>query len=260
MAAVSPGEVCAVNLTLMATVLWAAGFVLNAALVLVLVYKRRYKVLPWFTGFIAAGCVYTAALFLGYRYGSKHVYAGLYWTCDFIDLLLQVAVVLEIARTILQRSGNWVEGAKLRLALMGVSAPVIAGTMALLMKPVAETRVDGIYARADLFTTILVFLLFLAVVVAAQQLGTGWRSYAMRVSYGLVTWVSVGFLTDTLHAYWRTLGHFSLLENIHIVAFQLVTVLWCIAFWLPERIMAPVGKEEIMRLESVSRTLKYGQR
>lgn len=245
---------------MMATVLWAAGFVLNAALVFVLFYKRRYRVLPWFTTFITAGCVYTVALFLGYRYGSKQVYAGIYWTCDFMDLGLQVAVVLEIARTILQRSGKWVEGAKLRLAFMGVSAPLIAGAMALLMKPFAETPMDGIYARASLFATILVFALFIAVVMAAQQLGTGWRSFAMRVSYGLVTWVSVGFLTDTLHAYWRTLGRFSVLENAHMIAFQLVSILWCIVFWRPERVMAPIGEEEKNRLESLRRRLEYGQR
>ena len=82
----------------------------------------------------------------------------------------------------------------------------------------------------------------------------------MRVSYGLVTWVSVGFLTDTLHAYWRTMGHFSLLEHVHDVTFQLVTILWCIAFWLPERAVAPLGKEVIIRLESVKRRLEYGHR
>lgn len=248
------------NLTVMATVLWAAGFVLNAALVFVLVYKHRYRVLPWFTAFIIAGCLYTSALFVGYRYGSKHAYAVIYWTCDFMDLALQVAVVLEIARAMLRRSGKWVEGAKFRLLLMGMSAPLIAGCMAVLMKPVAEMAIDVIYARASLFATVLVFLLFVAVIVAAHQLGTGWGSYAMRVSYGLVTWVSVGFLTDTLHAYWRTLGHFTLLENVHIVAFQVVTILWCVAFWLPERVVVPMSNEEKSRLESVRRRLEYGQR
>ena len=248
------------NLSLMATVLWVAGFILNAALLFVLLFKRRYRTLPWFTAFIAAGCLYTIALFLGYRYGSKRAYAVIYWSCDFIDLLMQIGVVLEIGRAVMTRSGKWVEGAGSRLVMMGLSAPLIAAIMALLMKPAAETRMDGLYARASLFTTILVFLLFVGVVAASHQLATGWRSHAMRVSYGLVIWVSVGFVTDTLHAYWRTLGHFTLLENVHIVAFQGVTVLWCVAFWLPERVMAPLGKDEIIRLESVQRRLEYGQR
>lgn len=249
-----------VNLTTMATVLWAAGFVLNAALLVVLLYKRRYRVVPWFTVFIAAGCAYTIALFLGFRFSSKHVYAVIYWSCDFIDLLLQVAVVLEIARIVLQRSGRWVEGARLRLTIMGASAPVIAGVMALLMKPAAETRLDGLYARGSLFATMLVFLLFVSVVAASFQLGLGWQNFAMRVSYGLVIWVSVGFMTDTLHSYWRTLGHFSLLENVHIVVFQIVTIFWVVAFWVPERVLAPATASEILSLEAVRRRLEYGQR
>ncbi len=244
----------------MATFLWAAGFVLNAALLSVLLYKRRYRVLPWFTLFIAGGCAYTIALFLGFRFGSKHLYAIIYWACDFIDLLLQVAVVLEIAKIVLQRSGRWVEGARLRLTIMGASAPVIAGVMALLMKPAAETRLDEIYARGSLFATMLVFLLFVAVVTASFQLGLGWRNFAMRVSYGLVVWVCVGFLTDTLHSYWRTLGHFSLLENVHIVVFQIVTIFWGIALWSPEMVITPANDGEKTSLETLRRRLEYGQR
>lgn len=243
------------NLSLIATALWAAGFVLNAALVFVLLYKRRYRTVPWFTAWIGMGCVYTIALFLGYRFSSKHIYAVIYWSSDFFDLLLQVAVVLEIAAIVLRRSGSWVEGARVRLGLMGASAPLVAFAMAWLMKPAAETRLDAWAARASLFTTILIFLLFIAVVMASHQLGLGWRSYAMRESYGLVVWVVVAFLTDTLHAYWRTLGHFTSLENVRIAVFQLVSIYWVIAFWFPEPALAPITSENITQLEALQRQL-----
>ena len=119
--------------SLLATVIWAAGFVLNAALLLVLLCKRRYRAVPWFSGWIGFGCLYTITLFIAYRIGSKHLYAVLYWSGAFIDLLFQVAVVLEIARNVLQRSGRWVEGARLRLILMGAIAPVVGLGMAWFM-------------------------------------------------------------------------------------------------------------------------------
>ncbi len=250
------------NLTLIERVLWAVGFVLLAALLFVLLYKRRYREVPWFTAFIAGGCIYTIALFLGYRLGSKHAYAVIYWICDFVDLFMQVAVVLEIAKIVMQRSGRWVEGARMRLALMSAVAPLIAVSMALLMKSAADTRLDQIYARSSLFTTILIFLLFVAVVAVSYQLGLGWQTYVMREGYGLILWVSVNFLTDTLHAYWRTFGYFSLLENIHNATFQIVSLYWIIAFWVPERAFVPknLSESEILRLESVKRRLEYGQR
>lgn len=247
------------NLSLMATVLWAAGFVLNAALVSVLLLKRRYRTVPWFTAWIGLECLETIALFLAYRFASKHAYAVIYWTSDFLDVSLQAAVVLEIAATVLRRSGRWVAGARVRLAAMGATAPIVALVMALLMHPAAETPLDAWAARASLFTTILVFLLFIAVVVASAQLGLGWRSYAMRESYGLVVWVVIAFLTDTLHSYWRTLGHFTLLENVRIAVFQLASVYWIVIFWLPEPELVPITLENKNRLEAVQRQLEYGK-
>ena len=248
-------------MTFVETMLWAAGSVLNAALLFTLLYKRRYKDLPWFTAFIACGCTYTVSLYLGYRLGPKHVYAVIYWICDFVDLFMQVSVVIEMAKITMQRSGRWVEGARMRLTLMGASAPFIAVSMALLMKPTADTRLDEIYARSSLFTTILIFSLFVAVVAVSYQLGLGWQTYVMREGYGLIVWVSVNFLTDTLHAYWRTFGYFSLLENIHQAVYLLVLLYWMIAFWLPERATVPknLNENEILRLESVKRRLEYGQ-
>lgn len=247
------------NLSTTATLLWAAGFVLNAVLLFVLLYKRSYRIVPWFTTWIGFGCLYTIALFCVYRLSSKHVYAVLYWSGAFVDLLLQVAVVLEIAGNVLRRSGRWVTGARARLVAVGVAAPLVALVMALLMHPAAESRLDAWSARASLFTTILVFLLFIAVVVASSQLGLGWRSYAMRESYGLVVWVVIAFLTDTLHSYWRTLGHFALLENIRIAVFQLASIYWIVIFWLPAPEPGPISPENKNRLEAVQKQLECRQ-
>jgi hypothetical protein len=248
-----------VNVSLTAIVLWAAGFFLNAALLFVLVYKRRYRTVPWFTAWMATELSYNIALFLGYRFGSKHLYAVLYWSSDFLDVLLQIAVVLEIAGYVLKQSGRWVEGSRLRLGVMGSTAPVIALAMAWFMKPAAETRLDALAARSSLFTTILVCLLFSAVVVASQQLGLGLRSHVMRESYGFILWNCVAFVTDTLHAYWVTVGHFAVLEDVRIGVFQASLLYWCVAFWLPEPVLAPITPGTINRLDDLAARLEYAQ-
>ncbi len=249
------------NLSLMAIVLWAAGFVLNAALLSVLLYRRRYKTVPWFTLWIASGCVYTIALFLGYRFSSHHVYAIIYWSSDFVDLLLQVAVVSEIARIVLRRSGRWVEGARARIAVVGAVAPLAAFGIAVAMKPAAETALDAWEARASIFSTILICLLFTGVMAASQQLGLGWRSHIMREGYGLTVWALVAFATDTLHAYWRTMGHFTALEHIRMVAYLGSLVYWAVVFWLPEKepTGAPITGDEIKRLKALASRLEYPQ-
>lgn len=241
-------------------VLWAAGFLGNAVLLFVLLYKRRFLVVPWFTAWIGVELLYNVAGFLVYRYGSKHLYAITYWSSNFLDVSFQVAVVLEIAFIVLRRSGGWVEGARVRLSLMGMTAPIVALGMAWFMHPAADTRLDAWAARASLFTTILIFLLFIAVVMASHQLGLGWRSYVMRESYGLVVWVAAAFMTDTLHAYWRTLGHFTGVENVRIAVFQAASLYWIVAFWLPEPALTPTSLENNNRLAALKERLEYGQR
>lgn len=247
------------NFSLTAMTLWAAGVFLNAALLFVLLCKRRYRIVPWFTAWMGTELAYNLALFLGYRYGSKHLYALIYWSSDFIDVTLQIAVVVEIARSVFRRSGRWVEGAKGQLVGMSLIAPVVAFVMAWFMTPAAETRLDAIEARASLFTTILICLLFTAVILASQQLGVAWRSHVMRESYGFVFWTLVAFVTDTLHAYWRTLGHFTLLENVRIACFQISLIYWSIVFWRPEP-ERPVMPQSVKNdLENLASRIEYAQ-
>jgi hypothetical protein len=182
-----------------------------------------------------------------------------YWSSEFLDVLLQTAVVLEIARYIFKRSGRWVEGARVRLVLMGAVAPFVALIMAGMMKPAAETSFDAWLARASLFTTILVCLLFGAVVMSSLQLGLGLRSHVLRESYGFILWNLVAFVTDTLHAYWRTMGQFGALENVRIIVFQAALIYWSVAFWLPEPVVAPVSLDTIRQMDDLAARLEYAQ-
>ena len=222
------------KLSIMAMVLWAAGSALNAALVVVLFYKGRWRAFPCFTAWMSFGLLYAAVCFVVYRVGSKETYRLVYWLGALCDFLLQIGVVWEIGRHVLAQDGRWVEGSRKRLFAFAVIAPVIAGVMAGFMKPAATSALNAWAARASLFSTILICFLFTSVVMTSQELGLGWRSHVVRESYGLFVWTLVAFVTDTLHAYWRTMHHFDALENMRIAAFQGCLVYWCVAFWFSE--------------------------
>jgi hypothetical protein len=223
-----------VSLSLMALALWAAGSSLNAALVVVLLYKRRWKTVPWFTAWIIFQLTFAAACFVVYRVGSKETYRWVYWLGALVDFLLQIAVVFEIASSVMKRGGQWVEGAKSALLPFAIGGLVIAAGFAVTMTPAAPNLLYALNARASLFTTILICFLFAAVVRGSQNLGLDWQSHIARESYGLTMWTLAAFVTDTLHAYWRTLGQFQTLEHVRITFFQASLLYWCVAFWLPE--------------------------
>ena len=167
------------NFSFTAIALWLAGFVGHSALLAVLVIRRRVRVVPWFTAWMVFNLAYTLALFTAYHLRAKHTYALLYWSGGFIDLLLQVSIVLEIAGYVFRRGGIWVTGAKGRLVVAGTASALGGMALSWLMTPATSTRLEGLQARADLGSTVLIELFFTAVMVTSHQLGLSWRSLVL---------------------------------------------------------------------------------
>ena len=228
------------KLSLVALALWSAGSALNAVLVFVLFFKRRARVVPWFTAWMSYELLYAAVCFLVYRVGSKEAYRLVYWIGALGDFALQLAVIGELGASVLKREGKWVEGAKRAVLPFVIAGPVAAVLLTAFMTPAGTNTLNGLAARASLFSTVLICFLFMAVVRASMNLGLDWRSHLARESLGLTLWALASFVTDTLHSYWRTMGHFQDLENVRILFFQGSLLFWCIAFWLPEPQPAPM--------------------
>ena len=246
------------HVSFVAAVLLAADFLLTIGLLVVLLYRKRYRSVPWFTGWMAFGVLYSSAGFMALQYGTKQIYREIYWIGAFLDFLLQITVVLEIGAIVLRRSGRWVEGAKGRLVAAVAAAPLIALLMASVMKPAAQTRLDAWDARVSLFTTVFICLLFTSIMAASQQLGLAWRSHVMREGYGLTVWVLVAFLTDTLHAYWRTAESFTALEHIRMMAYLGVLSYWILAFWVPEKAQTALPSDMLERMKTLGLPIDYG--
>ena len=222
------------TLSLTALVLWAAGFLGNAALFVVLVVRRRIRTVPWFTSWVAFQLVYTLTLFAVYRLGAKQTYVDIYWAGAFLDLALQIAIVLEIARYVFRRGQGWVGNARTLLLGSGLAAAGIGAVLGWWMTPLSSSPLDAWESRVDLGATVLIVLLFTSVMVFSERLGVSWRNLVLREGYGVAVWSVMSFITDTLHAYWRTAEHFTILEHLRIVVYLAALVYWTVIFWLPE--------------------------
>ena len=241
--------------------LWAAGFICNAALLLVLLARKRYRVLPWFTAWIGFGTLFTTTLFLCSRVGTNHAYAVCYWIGAVLDLILQVTVVIEMGRIVLRRSGQWVEGAKGRFTTMAITGVAIAAGLSFSVKPFAASSFDVWTVRGNLFTAILICFLFTAVVAASQQFGLGWRTLVMREGYGLTVWALTGFLVDTLHGYFGTHWHFNTLDHLNMAVYLGSLLYWSVALWLPEQQaqILPAISDKINPYTQLGKRLDYAQ-
>lgn len=239
------------HLTLVEKIIWSLSLTLTSVLMLVLTIKRRYRVVPVFTAYIAFQLTQTLALVACYLLQNKHAYAITYWTCAFADVALQIAVVLEVASIVLRRYNRWVPGVLTRIWVYGAISFIVATLLAAHMQPAVRTSLEDYEARASLFTTVLVFLLVASIVAASKRGGVGWNNWAIRVSVGMFFWVTTSFVTGTLSSYVGTLGHFLLLQFIQIIGFQGSLIYWAIAFWLPEKRSAVMSESDMVMLEQL---------
>ena len=223
------------HLSRSAIVLWAAGLVMNVVLLTVLFWKRRAGEVPWFTAWVAWAVVTSVGLYLGRARGIKPLYASLYWTAAFVEVVLELAVVFELAAIVFRRSGSWVDTSRTRLAARAGASALLALVLTLVATPAASSPRDALYSHISLFETILFTGLFLTLMTVSQELGVSWRDLVVREGAGFLLLNLCAFFTDTLHVYWRTASLFGGLEHLRMTVYLAVLTYWIVVFWLPER-------------------------
>jgi hypothetical protein len=246
-----------VHLSLLDNVLWAASFIGNVALLFVLLYRARWRHFPAFTALIALYCLRTVLLFILYRVASRQAYAWTYWSAALVDVSLQVAVIIEIARIVLRPTGAWVADARLKFFGIGAGGALVALGLAWAAEPSAPTSLDAWEIRASLFTSILICELFTAVLIASQQLGLVWRNYVMRLGQGLTVWAIVSFAVDAAHSYLGRSRNFSLLEHLSILVFLGAQIWWIVSFWAPEPVRKPLSPDMRRYLIDLHERVQY---
>jgi hypothetical protein len=223
-----------VKLPFLDTVLWAAGPVLNAALVVVICLRRRLRNFP----VLAAWCIYTiistAVLFFAYRTGSDRTYARVYWITEAIDALLQIGVVVEVARTVFQPLNSPLRKSGLWLASVFGCCVMVSSAIVLGIHPAAQTRAGVWEIRGDIFTSLVISGMFTLVLLGSQRLGLHWRSHVMSIGYGLMVWAVMTIVIGLLHGYWGTYAHYLAVEHIRMIVYLSILCYWIGALWRNE--------------------------
>jgi hypothetical protein len=223
------------RLPLLDTALWAAGPFLNAALFCVMWRRRRLSTFP----VLAFWCVFTVlsaiALFFIYRIGTDHFYAIAYWTVEALDAVLQIGVVVEVARIVFSPRDS--PGKDRMWVTSLITAGIIAFAIVWWLHPTSHTRAGAWEIRGDLFTSLIVSEMFALVLIMSQRWGFHWRSHVMSVGYGLMAWVTVTLIIGLLHGYWGRSSHYLAIEHVRMAVYLSMLCYWIFALWRnePER-------------------------
>lgn len=214
--------------------LWAAAFVGHIALVAVLVGRHRATVFPVFTALVTVNIVKSCVLFLVFRYSSKSAYFYTYLDFLILDLTLQLGVIFEMARHVFRPMREWgteVARELIGLALISVS---IAASLAFLAKPHTRLAVQAARIRFDLFSAVLVSVLFVGFVVLSVRAGLPWRTHVARISQALAVYAVCDVIIESARVYFgisTTTRFYTLLSQVRIVTYLGCLMYWIITLW-----------------------------
>jgi len=231
------------KITTLENVVWASSFVLNACLLLVLVAKQRWREFRFFTAWIAFQVVLTIALFVIYREGSSRLYSQVYWSTGILDFLLQICVVVEMARIVLRPTGTWIHAARNRFLFFAALGTLMAAGATFLLHPAAHTSLEVWELRADLFTSMMFVEVFLAMMGAANRLGLQWGTHVMGLGQGLLAWAGVAVVIDALHNLLGRYRWYSNLEDVRSIVWIAAVMYWIVIFWRPQKERLPLSPE-----------------
>jgi hypothetical protein len=231
------------NFPALDNIIWAANFFGIAALLVVLLARKRWRQFPIFTCFMAYSILVSAGMFLVSRYSTPTVYRVAYWTVTGGDILFQLGLIFEITRVVLRPTGTWIRDARSSFVLVGVTGTAVAAGLCLTIKtPPGSTA--GIWEiRGDLFTALLDCGLFLAMLFASNRLGLEWRNHVMALAQGLTLWAFGSAVSDLASIFLGWTQQYRAVQLFPSFLYIAVLLYWIVAFWRPERIRAPLSDE-----------------
>ena len=210
--------------------LWLTGFTLNLGLLGVLLHKRRFQRLPWFTLLIAQDAAQTIVLFCVHRYPTINFYT--YWSFEALDAILRLLVLYEVAHILLVQCGMGISGLARRywsfiVVLVGVivafawftpSSPLPV-SLALRIGQMSSICVGGV-------TSLLILVTFF--------FGLRFRIHAQAVVYGLALYMFGKLWVHTLLLLLGDLQHWSALEASLKPVYHMTLLIWIACLWFEE--------------------------
>jgi len=229
---------------------WAAGFLAEVLLLVVLIARHRVRSFPFFTAMISESIVTTVILYFLSRYGTKGAYAvGYFWT-GFVDLTLQVLVFFELASHVFKPVGKWAPDIRDTFVGLICGSSVIAVSVTLLTTPPAKTWLQGLIIRGNFLSSVLMVELFVGMVVLSSTARLPWKTHVARIAQGMGAYSLVGIVTEAGHSLFG-LDHSAAVATAFSYA-GMSSFVFCLGYWIVmlwRDAPAPQPLPEKMRLQ-----------
>ncbi len=245
------------SLTLLGRAFWLIGFLGQALLLGILVFRGRARNFPFFTAFIAFGAAQTIINYCVYTCSTVTAYFWTYWALAIIDAGLQITMVYEMTRDVLRPNGIWSREARQVFLVLGISVAILAAALSFAVHPRLTTDLYAWSIRLDLFTSLLIAELVIAIFIAARRVGLQLGNWVMNIAEGLGLWVCTSLCVETAHSYWGWTQQYVALDYVRMTAYIGALVYWCFSLWHTEPNRRPLPAEFLQSVDAIRHSLEY---
>ncbi len=244
------------HLTGLDLLFWAAGFIENLALLLVLWYRRRAKAFPFFTTLVTLVVIKTIALYFVSLYGTKNDYALVYWTLAILDMTLQLCVVYEVASLVFRPLNVWAEDVRSSFAWLICLSLLVALGLTWLGSVPSPNWIQALTTKGNLFASTLLSEIFVAMMALSIKAGLPWKTHVAKIAQGLGAYSLISVLIDTGRSYFgvsRERPAFVAISHVRMAVYLGCVTYWIASLWpdeLPARIMTADMREKMFTLQA----------
>lgn len=211
-------------------ILWTAGMVAEAAVVVLLIYRRLWRTLPFFFFLNLWFLLESGA---GYAVMKLYpaAYLNTYLVETGVDSALVFCVLVELSWSIFRP----LRASLPRRTIWGLG--ILIAVAALAIWPFSDSSAFVAYplqwhllVRLQQTVSILRILFFLLLAASSQFLSIGWRDRELQVATGLGFYSIVGLTTTVLQTHMAANDLYRHLDQVLVASFVCSSLYWVVSF------------------------------
>lgn len=220
----------------MKLLMWFIPLGLLSLLFALLVWRRAYKIFPFFFAYVAFAVAADSARFASLGHSPYRI---TYWVTESIYDILGILVMYEVLWSVL---GSLARSRSTRLILPIL---MVVGTgLSLAHRQAVPPRVTGFLVYivlGEIAVRFVQVLVFAGLVTLVPLIGLRWRQYPFGVATGFGLYATVMLLTTVKFSDFGT--RFKFLWGItSVVAYSVAVLIWIWFFSVPQKMEIPVSE------------------
>jgi hypothetical protein len=204
--------------------MWLMAVLLEGTVLSILLWRRTYRTLPVFTGFLFWCLLSDAAMAEAQR--IPNVYLPATVVNITIDALFQLAMLAELGKTVMRQNRVSAPN-RVIIFLLTILAAVLALVINRWQFPTDWPTLNLVYMVLLQFLAALRFVFLLTLVWWSSLLKLRWGTRELRIMTGLGLYILVTFLVVVLHTHNMAGSQFHWLDQLLVGSY-----LWALCLWM----------------------------